>query len=150
MKFTKRKLVLQDYSIWRESLKNIASEENSVWRKTTSEEKSSWRSSEADVIRSWSLTEFEELKPWFVKWCYSEDIWLQKEWKHGATAISEEFEGIGCLSTKELRKRTIVQLYNHSSTTPLSLSAIVQNNNCEYVGDSLFREWIWNCSFTGQ
>jgi len=44
---------------------------------------------------------------------------LQKEWKPGATAILEEFEGIGCLFTGERIKRTIVQLYNHNSTTLL-------------------------------
>jgi len=36
---------------------------------------------------------------------------LKKEWKPGATTISEELEGIGCLSTREPGKRhsTIVQ-----------------------------------------
>jgi len=35
--------------------------------------------------------------------------------------ISEKLEGIGCLSTEERRKRTIVQLYNHYSTTLVGL-----------------------------
>jgi len=67
---------------------------------------------------------------------------LQKEWKLGATANSEEFEGIGCLSTEERRKWTIVQLYNHYSTTPLFMSAIVQEYRCTYVGYALYMEWI--------
>jgi len=29
------------------------------------------------------------------------------------TVILEEWEGIGCLSTEERRKKTIVRLYNH-------------------------------------
>jgi len=42
---------------------------------------------------------------------------VQKEWKSGAMAILEEFEGIGCLSTEERRKKdnsTIVQPLLHS------------------------------------
>jgi len=58
---------------------------------------------------------------------------VQKEWKHGATAILEEFEGIGRLSSEECRKRTIVQLYNHYSTIPLTMSAIVQGYSCTYT-----------------
>jgi len=65
---------------------------------------------------------------------------LQKEWKPGATNISEELEGIGCLSTEERRKKDIVQLYNHYSTTPLFMSAVVQDNNCDYTGYSQFME----------
>jgi len=65
------------------------------------------------TIWSWSSSESEDWKLKFVKSCYSEWIWLQKEWKPGATTISEEFEGIGCLSTEECRTKDIVQLYNH-------------------------------------
>jgi len=36
-----------------------------------------------------------------------------------ASTISEELECIGCLSTNERRKRTIVQLYYDYSTIPL-------------------------------
>jgi len=50
----------------------------------------SWRKEHLKIIRSWSSTESEELKPNFVKRYHYEDIWLQKEWKHGATVISEE------------------------------------------------------------
>jgi len=65
---------------------------------------------------------------------------LQKEWKPGATTNSKEFEGIGCLSTEERRKKTIVHLYNHYSITPLFMSAIVQEYNCTYTGYSLYME----------
>jgi len=65
---------------------------------------------------------------------------LQKEYKPGATAISEKLEGIGCLSTEERRKKDIVQLYNHYTTTPLFMSAIVQDNRCVYADYSLFKE----------
>lgn len=67
---------------------------------------------EADIIiiwrtiRSWSSSEAKDWKLKLVKCCYSECIWLQKEWIPGATAISEELEDIGWLSTKEHRKRT--------------------------------------------
>jgi len=30
------------------------------------------------------------------------------------------------------------------------VSAIVQDNNCDYTGNSLYKEWIWNCSLLGQ
>jgi len=53
-------------------------------------------------------------------------LWLQKEWKPGAMANSEEFEGNGCLSTEECRKRTIVQLYNHYSTLHVCYSTRIQ------------------------
>jgi len=58
------------------------------------------------------------------------------------TANSKEFEGIGCLSTKERLKRTTVQLYNHYSTIPLFMSAIVQNNNYINIDFSLYLEGI--------
>jgi len=77
-----------------------------------------------------------------VKSCYSKDTSLQKEWKHGATTISEELKGIRCLSTEEHRKRTIVQLYNHYSTTPLFIFAIVQGYSCIYADCSPNKEWI--------
>ncbi|RHN52868.1 hypothetical protein MtrunA17_Chr6g0485221 [Medicago truncatula] len=51
-----------------------------------------------------------------IRSCLSEAEVIRKEWKPGATTISEEFEGIRCLSTEELWNRTIVQLYNHYST----------------------------------
>jgi len=65
---------------------------------------------------------------------------LQKEWKPGVTAILEELEGIGCLSTDERRKKDIVQLYNHYSTTRLLMSAVVQDNSCDYADYS----YSWN------
>jgi len=65
---------------------------------------------------------------------------VQKEWKPEATTILEEFEDIGCLSTEERRKRTIVQLYNHYSTTSLTMSVIVQEYSCTYVGYALYME----------
>jgi len=67
---------------------------------------------------------------------------LQKELNPETTAISEELEGIGCLSIEERRKRTIVQLYNHYFTTPLFMSAIVQEYSCTYVVCSPYKEWI--------
>jgi hypothetical protein len=67
---------------------------------------------------------------------------LQKEWKPGATVNSEEFEGIGCLSTEEHRKRTIVQLYNLYCTASLFMSAIVQEYSYTYASYALYLEWI--------
>jgi len=110
-KFTKRKLCCKK-----------ASEEESVWRKYHLKKRASedhqklftksWRhqklksSEAAEDIRSWSSTESEDWSQEFVISCYSKDIWLQKEWKLGATAISEELEDIECLSTEERIKRT--------------------------------------------
>jgi len=37
-------------------------------------------------------------------------------------------------------KKDIVQLYNHYSTTLLLMSAVVQDNGCDYAGCSLFLE----------
>jgi len=74
---------------------------------------------------------------------------LHKEWKLRSMANSEEFKGIGYLSTEERMKRTIVQLYNHYSTTPLFMS-VIEHNSYKYVGYPLFLEWIGNCSFKGQ
>jgi len=68
-------------------------------------------------------------------------LW-QKEWKPEATTNSEEFEGIGCLSFEDSSKRTIVQLYNHYSTTSLFMSTIVQEYSCNYIGCSLNKERI--------
>jgi len=65
---------------------------------------------------------------------------LQNEWKPGATAISEQIEGIECLSTEERKKKNTVQLYNHYSTTALSMYAIVQDNSCVYARYSLFKK----------
>jgi len=66
-----------------------------------------------------------------------------------ATTISEELEGIGCLSTEECRKKTIVQLYNHYSTTPLFMYAIVRATVVSTLVNSLYREWISIYSFIG-
>jgi len=129
-----------------------------VWRhqKLTareSEEPQKLTSSESlKITRSWSLTESEDKSLELVKSVYSEVISLQKEWKLGATAISEEFKGIRCLSTKERKKRTIVHLYNHNHypTTPLFMSAIVQEYSCTYTSCSPNKEWIWNWSSLGQ
>jgi len=129
-------------------------------KKRAFEEKRFWRSSEAvsskaipleaNVIRSWRSSEAEVWKLKLVKCCHFDCTSLQKEWEPEATAISEELEGIGCLSTEERKKRTIVQLYNHYLNYSVFVSAIVQDNSCDYAGNSPFKEWIWNYSLLGQ
>jgi len=86
------------------------------------------------IIGNWSSTEFEDWKLGLVKSCYYEDTSLQKEWKPEATTISDELEGIGCLSTEEHRKKAIVQLYNHYSTPHACSSTRLQ----------LFLHWLFS------
>jgi len=50
----------------------------------------------------------------------------QKEWKSGAMTISEKFEGIGCLSTEERRKKDNSTIVQPLSPLLCFVSAIVQ------------------------
>jgi len=52
---------------------------------------------------------------------YTDDASWQKEYTPATMAISEELEGIGCLSTEEKG-----QQYNCTTTTPLLHSSCVQ------------------------
>jgi len=107
--------------------------------KKASKEKSVWRSSEAE---DWKLK--------FVKVVILNAYGWRRDGSLEQRIIREDFEGIWCLSTEERRKRSIVQLYNHYSTTSFFKSAIVQEYRCTYAGYALYIEWIWNCSFIGQ
>jgi len=51
---------------------------------------------------------------------------MQKEWKSGAMDISEEFEGIGCLSTEERRKKDNSTIVQPLSPLLCFVSSIVQ------------------------
>jgi hypothetical protein len=93
----------------------------------------SWHHQKLKVIRSWSSSEAEDWNLQFVRSCYSEGLWLQKEWKPGATANSEEFEGIRCLSTEERLKRTKLQLYNHCSILHVCNSTRIQLHLCSLL-----------------
>jgi len=68
---------------------------------------------------------------------------LQKEWKPGATTISEELEGIGCLSTEGGQRKdnnTIVQPVLHYCLR------IVQVTLVSLLVNSPYNEWILNYS----
>jgi len=99
---------------------------------------------ESEDHQKLTVRESEDCKLKLVKSCYSEVISLQKEWKPGATTISKELKGIGCLFTEERRKRTIVQLYNHYSTLHVCNSTRIQLHLYWLL------EWIWDFSFFGQ
>jgi len=73
----------------------------------------SW-TSEVEVIRGSEGLEAEDWKA--SKDCSNAIIITpisSEEYKPGATANSEDLEGIGCLFFGKRWKRTIVQLYNH-------------------------------------
>jgi len=101
MNFTKRKLVLQERLWTKEVLKIIRS---TLIRSTLTR---SWRHQKVKITSSLRL----KLK--FIESCHFIWISMKKEHKLGKSVISEEFEGIGCLSIEERWKRTIVHLYDH-------------------------------------
>ena len=130
MEFTKEAYVA------RQSLKT-----KRVWRPSEADCQNLTSSESLKIIKSWSSSESEDWNQQLVKVCYSEDTSLQKEHKLGATTISEELEGIECLSIKEHMIMAIVQLYNHWSTL---LSAYSTSTVVSTLVNSPYNEWIWN------
>jgi len=126
----------------------LKSIKGSLWCKEASEEKRCWRQEVMKIIRSWHHQKYSHQKldtrSWrnqrfwrsseaerleASKFCHMlllSYLYTQKEWKPRATVISEEFEGIGCLSTEQRRKKDNSTIVQPLSPLLYFVSAIVQ------------------------
>ena len=126
MESTRRKLeTSEEKRFWRQAvLKKLASSEAPLQKLVTR----SWRHQKhLKIIRSWRSSEAGRLKNF--KCCSNED-WITpiiaEDWENKTMAISNGFEGIGCLFSWERWKRTFVRSVQSLSPLLCFLCLLVQ------------------------